>query len=742
MSAATSETATATRLCPRCGAHGSTADCAACGTPTIAIPGGGDDPESLVGTVIGGKYAVQGVLGHGGMGTVYQGEQALVERPVAIKVMRSEVAADSDAVKRFQREAKLTSKLSHPNTIRLFDFGLTDDGLMYLVMEMLSGRELADEIQQRGSLELPQALDVAVQVAQALGAAHELGIVHRDLKPGNVFLVPQSDGSDLVKVMDFGIAKSIDDAEATQVTQAGMLVGTPAYMSPEQAKGAQLTANSDIYALGIILYEMLTGAVPFHAESMVSVLMMHVGRQPPPVRERRPDLANHAALQGALDEMLAKAPDKRPDAAGAVTLLRSVAAAPSQAPAVVVTAGAAATVHVDAGGDVDEATAFVTAMPDDLLPAAVRVDAGADVDEATAFVEAMPEQGALVAATAMPPDSAAVHVEGGVDVDEATAFVESMPDPTRPDAVKVDLGGDEDEATAFVAAVSDSPTRREAPRPARPVHGRRAPRGANARPTPAPPATAASTAADLGEATVRTPAISDPQQATVTAMPAAVAAPQPASKGGLPPAVFAIAAVGGVLTLGAVIVGWFLFGSGSDPSPEAVATTVAAPESPAVDPKEPADQPSAEGAAVANDKAVAPDKVPAPAKAPVDKAAAPEPTPAAPPNVEEPTSVKAAPAADRHKVRLTSTPPGATVSLEGLQVGHTPIDLDRPGKGTGVDVEFTLKGYKTQRVRLGHSHKGDLAVTLHKVAPKPKRRKRKRVRKKKRDDSGLDMMME
>ena len=406
LSGASSEPAT--RLCPRCGAHGRHPMCASCASETIPLPGGPDDPDSLVGAVVGGKYAVGSVLGHGGMGTVYRGAEQSTGLPVAIKVMRSDVATDGAAVERFKREARLSSQLEHPNIIRQFDYGVTDNGLMFLVMELLTGRELADEIAESGTLTVARALGIAGRIVDALRLAHNLDIVHRDLKPGNIFMARRDDGSEVAKVMDFGIAKSLDDG-APQVTQAGVVVGTPAYMSPEQAKSGKLTANSDVYAVGIILYEMLTGAVPFQSESLVSVLMMQVSRQPPPLRERRPDLANNTALQSLLDAMLDKTAENRPDSATAVGRLAELARAAPR-PAVVVAADDA----ID-----DEATAFMQAMADPEPLATVRVDGAGSEDEATAFVDAMVGPGPV----------ATVRVSDGGSEDEATAFVDAVDAP-------------------------------------------------------------------------------------------------------------------------------------------------------------------------------------------------------------------------------------------------------------------------------------------------------------------------
>ena len=315
----------APRLCPQCERTMTSRYCNQCRTSTVlaaVVHGASAEPEHS-GRILAGQYELLAELGKGGMGTVYSGVQMSVDRPVAIKLISSEIASDLAAIKRFQIEAKLTSRLNHPNCIRLYDFGVTDDGLLYLVMEMLKGRELADEIAAIGAMPPRMSLDITLQVLAALREAHSHGIVHRDLKPANLFVTDGPDGA-VVKVMDFGIAKLVQGGDS-KVTKTGMLVGTPAYMSPEQARGEEIDHRSDFYSLGIILYEMLTGMVPFQAETPVSVLLMHVTRQPDGLVARRPDRPTLGLLQPLIDTLLAKGRDARPvDAGEAMTLVRAL----------------------------------------------------------------------------------------------------------------------------------------------------------------------------------------------------------------------------------------------------------------------------------------------------------------------------------------------------------------------------------------------------------------------------------
>ena len=232
-----------------------------------------------VGHKIAGRYEVSRVIGEGGMGVVYEAYDTQVDRKVAIKVVRSECLSDKKFLTRFKREMEVTTQLRHPSTIRVFEHGNAEDGRPYMVMELLTGESLAERL-ERGRIPEIEALQYARQIAESLSEAHENGIFHRDLKPDNIFI--ESVGvSTVVKVLDFGIAGGLD---ATRLTKAGEVFGTPQYMSPEQCNGLPLDHRTDIYSLGCILYEMIEGRPPFSAESPMATMLKHVKTKVPPPR--------------------------------------------------------------------------------------------------------------------------------------------------------------------------------------------------------------------------------------------------------------------------------------------------------------------------------------------------------------------------------------------------------------------------------------------------------------------------
>src|SRR5437868_75642 len=239
--------------------------------------------EELIGkTIAEGRFEIVRLLGEGGMGAVYQARQVAMDRMVALKLIRAEMVQSEQAVGRFYQEMRATAKVEHPNTIRVYDFGDTD-GKLFLAMEFLAGQPLR-KVLDAGRLELARVLHIAAQIARALGAAHSEGIVHRDLKPDTVMLLDRYGERDFVKVLDFGIARSLDE-NRTQMTAAGAIIGTPAYMSPEQGMGVPVDTRSDLYSLGIMLYEMVGGAPPFNGPSVVSLLVAHAQETPRPIRE-------------------------------------------------------------------------------------------------------------------------------------------------------------------------------------------------------------------------------------------------------------------------------------------------------------------------------------------------------------------------------------------------------------------------------------------------------------------------
>jgi serine/threonine protein kinase len=261
--------------------------------------------EDIIGSVIADRYHVIRKLGEGGMGQVYLAEHVKMGRMSAIKVMTQALANDIDAVGRFNREAANASKMSHPNIAAIYDFGETPDGLIYLAMEFVEGESLTKLCEALGALPAPRAADIARQVASALEAAHERGIVHRDLKPDNIMISRGRDGADLVKVVDFGIAKAAEGA-GQKVTRTGLVVGTPEYMSPEQLTGDTLDGRSDLYALALVTFNMLTGMLPFTGQTTQEALLKRLTDRPLSLAEARSDLVWPPALQAVLDRALSR----------------------------------------------------------------------------------------------------------------------------------------------------------------------------------------------------------------------------------------------------------------------------------------------------------------------------------------------------------------------------------------------------------------------------------------------------
>src|SRR5213080_3775260 len=251
---------------------------------------------SALGTQIGGRYRLDAVIGRGGMSTVYKAFDTVLERPVAIKLMHREIASDSEQLERFRREARSVAQLNHPHIVTVIDAG-EDEGTPYIVFEFVDGETLKERIKRNGRLAIPEAIAYAIEIARALGAAHAQGIVHRDVKPQNVLI----DEEGAAKVTDFGIARTLDQEG---LTADGRVLGTTDYVSPEQALGHPVTGQSDLYSLGIVLFEMLTGQVPFKGESQVAVAMKHVREELPDVQVRRPEVSS--ALAAVVDRATAK----------------------------------------------------------------------------------------------------------------------------------------------------------------------------------------------------------------------------------------------------------------------------------------------------------------------------------------------------------------------------------------------------------------------------------------------------
>jgi serine/threonine protein kinase len=293
--------------------------CAGCGVP---LSRAGTDPiHPLLGKVVGGRYRIVGLLGEGGMGVVYKAEQQLgsAVRKVAVKTLHAELSRDPAITARFHREVGTIAQLEHPNTVRVYDFGSTDDGTLYIAMEFLDGQSLSRVIQSEGALAPRRVEHLLQQVAGSLDEAHRQGIVHRDLKPDNVLLIQRAGEKEVVKLVDFGIAARTEQAAGVKeqkLTQQGMVLGTPPYMSPEQFSGKPLDARSDIYSLGIVTYEMLTGELPFQADTPWQWAAHHLTSTPRSFDDLPRGSQLPEALRRAVLHALAKSPEQRPKSAG------------------------------------------------------------------------------------------------------------------------------------------------------------------------------------------------------------------------------------------------------------------------------------------------------------------------------------------------------------------------------------------------------------------------------------------
>ncbi len=298
------------KVCTTCGTEypDEQSFCPTDGSPLKSTGGVAD----LVGSIVDGKFRITKKLGEGGMGAVYLGEHVKMGRMSAIKVMSKSMANDPDAIARFNREASNASRIAHNNVCGIYDFGETDDGIIYLAMEFIEGEVLTDLIEREGALAPKRAPNLLKQTADALEAAHELGIVHRDLKPDNIMIARSRDGTDLVKVVDFGIAKAVGgDDEGQHVTKTGLVVGTPEYMSPEQLSGDKVDGRSDIYSLALVFFRMLTGTLPFQADTAQEIMIKRLTDEPMKLAEALPSGAFPAGLQQTMDKALQRMPGNR-----------------------------------------------------------------------------------------------------------------------------------------------------------------------------------------------------------------------------------------------------------------------------------------------------------------------------------------------------------------------------------------------------------------------------------------------
>ncbi len=287
--------------CPGCETSFDNGDtCPRCTTKLLRLVA---QTDPLLGRELDGRFTILEKLGAGGMGAVYRASQHSVSREVAIKVVHASLVSDAAVIKRFLREAKLASKLSHPNAVSVMDFGQTEDGLFYLVMELIEGDTLDVHLEEHGVFDARRLVAVGSQVCDALEAAHSLSIIHRDLKPSNIMVLDQS--RDFVKVLDFGLAKSLENETASQMTGSGNMIGTPAYMPPERACGESGDVRSDLYSLGCILYLLGSGKLPFDAVAVQDLLLKQVMEPPPPMT------GVPFVLAQVIDRLLCKDPNAR-----------------------------------------------------------------------------------------------------------------------------------------------------------------------------------------------------------------------------------------------------------------------------------------------------------------------------------------------------------------------------------------------------------------------------------------------
>jgi serine/threonine-protein kinase len=305
-------------LCGKChrDAQAGALFCAFCGGPIVPEPAAGEAADPHIGQTFKGMYFIQQKVGGGGMGQVYKAIHVTLDAPVALKILKKALLADPSVVQRFHREARAASRLRHPNVISVTDFGQTEDGTLFMAMEYVAGRSLGKVIAEEFPLSEQRVVHIAAQILAALAEAHAAQILHRDLKPENVMLEARRDEADSVKVLDFGIAKIQlpGDGRGT-LTQAGLVCGTPGYMSPEQWSGEQLDARSDLYSVGVILYEMLTGKLPFEAETPMEMVRKHLTERPLPPSQRRADGEVSPDLEALVMRALSAKPADRPASA-------------------------------------------------------------------------------------------------------------------------------------------------------------------------------------------------------------------------------------------------------------------------------------------------------------------------------------------------------------------------------------------------------------------------------------------
>ena len=594
--------------------------CSFCGGTIKPVTAAGEAVDPLIGQTLAGKYFIHQLLGHGGMGDVYKATHLTLDRPVVLKLLKKLFHSDPSLVQRFHREARASSRLNHPNSITIIDFGQTDDGTLFMAMEYLAGKSLERIVAEEHPLAEGRVIHIVAQILAALGEAHALGIIHRDLKPANVMIEPRRDEPDFVKVLDFGIAKLNEPGSGgAGLTQAGIVCGTPGYMSPEQVRGEELDPRSDIYAVGVILYEMLTGVLPFESDTPMGLVTKHLVEDPPPIAVRRPGTVVSEQLEAVIMKALARNRDERFSSSDEMRAALLACGAPV-------------------------AQALRPTPP----PSSTMIFDPATIGGA---------------GTPRPPTGPARPITGPSRAARPTpmrAFTEAL--PATPGA-----GG---EAAAPPPAKAVSSPRMAAPAPKAPAAAQKTP--APARKTQPPPAAARKTPMPAGRVQPRTPAPRHEMDALEEeAAQEQAKAPAPRNK------VPIIAGAGAAAVVLVALVVW-----GVTRSPSSPAVAVAPPAAvPAVAPPvqartEPAPPPSTPVPAPAPAAAQ-------PEPAPAVPVAAPVPAPP-PPSVEPPAPPKPArhPPAAPHRVASTAT--GASKGVRFVKPELNAIPTPPPASGDGV----------------------------------------------------------
>ena len=397
------------------------------------VKSGATAPDPLIGRTINERFTITGLIARGGMGKVYRAEQAPLGRKCAVKVLHPNYTGEHDPEfhKRFFLEASIASKLTHPNTVTIFDYGKTDDDVYYMAMELLEGATLHRTLRDNGPLPEDRAAHIGRQICRALREAHTHGVIHRDLKPANIFLVVHGDEPDCVKVLDFGLVKNVSESRGEDITQTGLFMGSPKYMAPEQINGDRVDARTDIYSLGIILYEMMTGHVPFDRANSVNILMAHVNEAVPPMRTTNPTVDVSPEMEAAILRCLEKDMEKRFSSMD--ELLQSLKRA---SPTATVTGQL---LSADASASVPPVSAAmrITAQVDRLTPPPPQATAQSQISQIMSSAPT-PPGGAEIAVSMPPPRrgkaSLAVAIVAGVGLVAALGVIFAMRRAPQPEA--------------------------------------------------------------------------------------------------------------------------------------------------------------------------------------------------------------------------------------------------------------------------------------------------------------------